>query len=106
MRTLFPETLRRLEYLERWMIYLGIVLVIAALLFPLPKYTGLPVWIPHVITLPLIAARIPCLDIPRLRSIGWSPWLLLLFIVPGANVVLQILLFCMPMREADALTIQ
>ena len=104
MKTLFPETLERLQYFVRWLVYLLTVLVVCAFLLPLPKHVGLPVWMPLVLVLPLIAARFPCLDIPRLRSIGWSPWLLLLFLVPGANLILQILLFCIPPKGVDAQT--
>ena len=102
MKTLFPETLPRLPYFIRWLVYLVVVLVVTALLLPLPKYVGLPAWVPLIIILPLVAARFPCLDIPRLRSMGWSPWLLLLFLVPVANLILQILLFCIPPKGVDA----
>jgi uncharacterized membrane protein YhaH (DUF805 family) len=46
--------------------------------------------------------RFPCADIPRFRSIGWSPWLVLLFIVPIVNFVIQLVLFFMPAKEVDA----
>jgi uncharacterized membrane protein YhaH (DUF805 family) len=102
MKTLFPEKLARLQYFVRWLIYLVTVMVVAALLLPLPKYTGLPVWLPIIVVILLIALRFPCLDIPRMRSIGWSPWLLLLFIIPVVNFVMQLLLFFVPPKGTDA----
>jgi uncharacterized membrane protein YhaH (DUF805 family) len=102
MKMLFPETLARLPYFVRWLAYLFTLLVVNALLLPLHAYVGLPVWAVVIIVLPLMVAKFPCLDIPRLRSIGWSPWLLLVFLVPIANCVLQLLLFCIPPKGMDA----
>jgi uncharacterized membrane protein YhaH (DUF805 family) len=102
MKTLFPEKLERLQYFIRWLIYLVGVLVIAAFILPLPHFLGIPRWLPAVIVILLALLRIPCLDIPRFRSIGWSPWLVLLFLVPLVNFIMQLLLFFMPERRADA----
>ena len=37
--------------------------------------------------------------IKRLRDIGWSPWLVLLFLVPIVNLILGLLLLVMPSKE-------
>jgi uncharacterized membrane protein YhaH (DUF805 family) len=102
MKTLFPQKLKRLEYFVRWLVFLVIVAVVAALLLPLPKYVGVPHWLPFIVVVPLFLLRFPCLDIPRFRSIGWSPWLVLLFLVPVVNFVMQLLLFFMPPKQAVA----
>ena len=103
MKTLFPEKLARLQYFIRWLIYLVTVMVVAALLLPLPKYIGIAAFEPIIIVsvILLITLRFPCLDIPRMRSIGWSPWLVLLFLVPLANLVVQLLLFFVPPKNVD-----
>jgi hypothetical protein len=102
MKALFPEKLERLQYFIRWLIYLVSVAVIAAFLLPLPKFIGVPTWLPLIVIIPLILLRFPCLDIPRFRSMGWSPWLVLLFLVPLVNFIMQLLLFFVPPKQADA----
>jgi hypothetical protein len=101
-RRLFPERIERLDYFLRWLLFLILVPVVAAFLLPLPKYIGIPEWLPFVFVILLFLLRFPCADIPRFRSIGWSPWLVLLFIVPIVNFVIQLVLFFMPAKEVDA----
>jgi hypothetical protein len=81
--------------------FLGVP-VVAACLLPLPKYIGISIWLPIIITVLLIPLRFPCADIPRFRSIGWSPWLALLLLIPFVNFVVQLLLLFTPSKEADA----
>src|SRR6476661_6899291 len=102
METLFPETLTRIQYLVRWLIFAVTFLVVGALLFPLRKALGLPHWLPFIIIVPLLLMRFPCLDIPRLRSIGWSPWLVLLVLVPLVNLIAKLMFFTMPPANTDA----
>ena len=100
VKTLFPEKLERLQYFIRLLIYFVSVAVIAAFLLPLTKIAGIPTWLPLVFIIPLILLKIPCLDIPRFRSIGWSPLLVLLFFIPLVNFVMQLLLFVIPPKQA------
>jgi hypothetical protein len=102
MKTLFPQTLKRLDYALRFVLWFIGVPVIAAFLLPLPKYIGIPEWLPIVIIILLIPLRFPCADIPRFRSFGWSPWLVLLLFIPLVNLYIQLMLFIAPAKETDA----
>ena len=102
MNTLFPKKIERLPYLVRWLIYVAGLAVISAFLFPLWKHGGSLRWLVLIVVIPVGIFRFPFLDIPRLRSMGWSPWLALLFVVPLVNGIMQILLFVLPERRADA----
>jgi len=101
-RILFPEKLQRLDYALRLIMWFIGVPIIAAFLLPVPKYIGIPEWLPFAVIILLIPLRFPFADIPRIRSIGWSPWLVLLFLIPLVNFVVQLLLLFTPPREADA----
>lgn len=87
---LFPTKLRRGQYLVRWLIWLVAFGGSVALLVPLAKPTDLLILGAFVIAL---TYKILALDIPRLKDAGLSPFLLLLLIVPVANLVIVILLF-------------
>ena len=102
MSALFPETLTRLQYLIRFLIWIVIYMVVAALLFPMVKAFGIPAWLPFVIFVPMLLMRFPCLDIPRCRDMGWSPWLLLLLLVPIVNFFMVLSLFIWPGQRDDA----
>jgi uncharacterized membrane protein YhaH (DUF805 family) len=104
METFFPETLNRLQYLVRLLIFVAIFFVVGVLLISIPRALGLdlPHWLPAIVMIPLLLMRIPCLDIPRLRSIGWSPWLVLLVLIPFVNLIFQLALFTMPSEEDAA----
>ncbi|MGH7992376.1 MAG: cytochrome c oxidase assembly factor Coa1 family protein [Limisphaerales bacterium] len=99
MKALFPHTLERLQYFIRLLIYFVSVSVIAAVLLPLANVIGIPAWLPLIVIIPLILLRFPCLDIPRFRSMGWSPWLVLLFFVPLINFIIQLLLLFVPPKQ-------
>jgi uncharacterized membrane protein YhaH (DUF805 family) len=103
IKKLFPEKLKRLQYFIRFLVYFVSVLVVAALLLPLAKFIDVPPWLPLVAIFPLALLRFPCLDIPRFRSMGWSPWHALLFFVPFVNFIMQLLLLFVPPKQADAL---
>jgi uncharacterized membrane protein YhaH (DUF805 family) len=103
MNTLFPEKIERLPYLVRWLLYVAALSISSAILFPLWKHGGVIRWfIVFFVVIPVGLFRFPFLDIPRLRSMGWSPWLALLFVVPLVNCIMQILMFFVPERRADA----
>ena len=102
MNTLFPEKIERLPYLVRWLLYVAALSISSAILFPLWKHGGIVRWfIVIFVVVPVGLFRFPFLDIPRLRSIGWSPWLALLCFVPIINVIMQIELFLVPERKPD-----
>jgi uncharacterized membrane protein YhaH (DUF805 family) len=94
--TFFPIELFRLQYLVRWFIWFVTAGVGAALLAPIPALgpIAMIVWV-----LSALVYRIVALDIPRLRNAGMSPWLLLLFLVPVANLAILILLFVAPPKK-------
>jgi len=102
MNLLFPRTLSRLQYCVLWLLYHLVVILIALFVLPLLKLHNQPNWVILFVIVPTLAARILCLDIPRIHGIGWPPGLLLLHMVPGANLFLQILLFCKKSKEANA----
>jgi|SRR6516162_2741723 uncharacterized membrane protein YhaH (DUF805 family) len=101
MNTVFPETVTRLQYLVRFVIWSGIFLVVSALLFPMVKAFRIPDWLPFLIVVPLFFMRFPCLDIPRCRDMGWSPWRLLLVLVPIVGLFIVLSLFVWPGRRDD-----
>lgn len=95
-RILFPDKVQRLDYAARLIIWFIGVPVISAFLLPIPNFVAIPKWLPFVVIIALVPLRFPCADIPRFRSIGWSPWLVLLFPVPLLGLVVQLLLLFMP----------
>jgi hypothetical protein len=97
---LFPARLYRKQYLIRWLVVLAnalfIVFVFSLLLSLIPAIS--PILVALFGGLALVY-KIVGLDIPRLKNAGLSPWLLLLFLVPLANLVMQILLFFAPPKK-------
>jgi len=100
MGTLFPSTLARVPYFIRWLCFVAVVAIIAALLFSI-FHRGAWLAVPIIVILACAALKIGLLDIPRVRNIGWSPWVLLLFLVPVANTIMQILLFAVPPKKTE-----
>ncbi|PTY07070.1 hypothetical protein DB347_09525 [Opitutaceae bacterium EW11] len=100
---MFPKEIRRVQYLVRLLILIVSVGVIAALTVPLLHLSDEPspllYLLPVIVFLVVVPIRLAALDIPRIRSIGWSPWLLLLFLIPGINAIMQILLLVMPPKS-------
>jgi len=97
MNTPFPHIQNRLQYLVRLLIFSGVLSGIAyalGLFVRVPRTT--PIWIPFLIIGVLFVLRFVYLDIPRFRSMRWSPWLVVLFFIPVANLVIQILLLVVP----------
>jgi hypothetical protein len=96
---IFPYELARVQYLTRAVIVMFIVGVAGALLAPIPIVGRL-----SIILLAVGAAvyKIACLDVPRIRNAGRSPWYLLLWVVPPINVLLMLYLFLAPpARDED-----
>lgn len=106
MTILMPRELTRSQYFVRWLIFLlaafivfgsGLVLMIPLRGHPAAFHRVLmPMAVVEVVS--LFAIRICCIDIPRIRNIGWSPWLLLLIFVPLLNLLLQLMLFFTPSK--------
>jgi len=94
-----PAKLNRKQYAIRWLLWAVALLVSGLLLATLfagsRSMTGV-VW---VWALSSAIYKIMGLDIPRLKSAGMSPWLLLLFLVPFVNLVLVVLLFVVPPKN-------
>jgi hypothetical protein len=98
MSALFPATLARTPYFVRWLFFVVVVGIIAALLFSICR-RGALLAVPIITILICVVIKVGMLDIPRVRSIGWSPWVLIVFLVPLANTIMQILLFAVPPKE-------
>lgn len=94
---LFPTKLRRRQYLVRWLLWLVALGLAVALLAPMLAAPESVFWTVFVVAL---LFKVLALDIPRLKDAGMSPFLLLLFLVPGANLVMVILLFFAPSATA------
>jgi len=93
----FPQLLSRKSYFIRWTLCFVITMVIfvlcAAETFP-----------KEVVQAWVVAAGLYSLfglHIPRLKDAGLSLWLLLLFLIPPAGFVLQIIMFVKPPRRAQ-----
>jgi hypothetical protein len=95
---MFPKKLDRIPYLIRWIIWIALLGILFALVLPLIDFHGgsyqWAFWL--VLTL-VVVLRVLCLDIPRMKSIGWNPWILLLFPLTGG--IGQLLLFFMPAKK-------
>ena len=96
MKTLFPQTVNRLEYLVRLLIFLGAAIFLG--LSARPFQHQIPVWFTVISVAILFIIRFMCLDIPRCRSMQWSPWLVLLLLIPIVNLVMQLLLLIIPAK--------
>ena len=100
MATAFlPSTLTRKQYVIRWLVLFGVVVV--AMLAFVAAPTGKPVEIASVIfgvvVLLAFLYNIFGLSIPRLRNARISLWALLLLVIPGGPLWMFIL--CAAARE-------
>jgi len=93
---LMPARLNRKQYAIRWLLWLATLATMGALLELLPD---LQPGIFALLVFPALVYKIFGLDIPRIKNAGMSPWLLLLFLVPLANLVMLVLLFVSPPKE-------
>lgn len=104
MNNIFPRRLNRVRY-ACYLICLVLLIGVFAAIFPLPITNGETSTVSNlisVLSLILISLKIFLMDIPRIRSIGWSPWLALLMVIPGLNAVVQILLLALPANSFDS----
>ena len=91
------ESLGRLQYLVRWVAFVAVLCAVWALRW----YVGIPDWLALTVGIVLFGFKFIRLDVPRLRSIGWSPWLVFLNVVPILNALFQLLLFGLPEKHAS-----
>lgn len=92
MKSAFPHTLDRLPYLYRWLALSGAVSAIFYIIFIITARTELE----SLVLIPTVGwfiIKMLFLDTSRLRSIGWSPMLCFLSLLPPAALFHQILLF-------------
>jgi hypothetical protein len=94
MPTAFPEKLDRLPYLYRWLVLSGTAAVLFYLIFLITLHTSMEplVLIPSV---GWFVVKMLLLDPSRMRSIGWSPKISFLSLLPPVAIFLQLLLFSM-----------
>lgn len=99
VKLLFPEKLNRLPYLFRIVIFLIIARLAWYLFSTLQHFVAVPTKCYLIIFFAIYLLQFPCLAIPRLRSMGWSPWCALLLLVPLVNFVIALLLLFIPPKE-------
>ncbi len=92
-----PDTLVRLPYLIRWLLYILAVGLVAAATVPFVREEQLPFLLVVLVPVALVY-RVVWLDLPRARSIPWNPWILLLALIPGVAFIIQLLLFFVPAK--------
>jgi uncharacterized membrane protein YhaH (DUF805 family) len=102
MKILFPHTLNRLEYFVRLLIFVVPVICASKIIGMYIKPSQIPIWVVLINISILAAIRFICLDIPRCRSMKWSPWLVLLLLVPIVKYVIQLFMIFTPSKQADA----
>jgi hypothetical protein len=93
---MMPARLNRKQYAIRWLAWVVALVTIGAL------FELAPALQPGVFIIWVFAAmiyKIIGMDIPRIKNAGMSPWLLLLFLVPLANLVMLVLLFAAPPKK-------
>ena len=112
---LFPQTLDRVPYLIRSLVFVVALAVVygilAAVSVPLLPHDdaspGVFVFligaVAFLIGLGAVVYGVVGLTIPRIRSCGWNPWLALLLLVPGVNTIFSLLLLFMPPVESSRL---
>src|SRR5262245_38061436 len=101
MRVFFPRELARLQYLLRLALWIGLFFAAMTVIDHLDKAGGHDYGrLGLAFIFGWVAIKLLCLDVPRLRNIGWTPWALLFFFVPICNAFLQLFLFTRPAEEA------
>lgn len=88
----YPRTLDRLPYLVCTLGWLFVVRFLALHIAALLK-ADTPAWLLIAALILSILVKFIFLDLPRLRSIGWSQWYILLRLVPIANIAFEFCLF-------------
>ena len=94
----FPARLNRKQFVVRWLLWLvGLVGTVVLLFFitAIQPVASLIVILGGLLYLIVGVAR------PRLKSAGLTPWWLLLWLVPVANIAISVLLFIAPPEKTD-----
>ncbi|CAN5798593.1 hypothetical protein BH09VER1_BH09VER1_48530 [soil metagenome] len=112
---LFPQTLARVPYLIRGLVFSVVLAIIFGVLtgamvpFMPTEDSGpgavfiLLIILEVLIGIAAIVYAIMALTIPRIRSCGWSPWLALILLIPGIGGIFSLVLLFMPPAEGSAL---
>lgn len=93
---MFPTQLRRLQFLARWLLWTAAIACVAFALEFMPALQpgAFVVWVVLAMVYGVVG-----LYIPRMKNAGMSPLLLLLLLVPLANLVIVGLLFLAPPKK-------
>lgn len=98
---LFPKKLKRLNFFLRSIIVLFCLVAIMNFLIFSEQYqiNNAYLIITALLFLLVIFYNIIYISIPRLRDMGWNPWLYLLVIVPGVHIIFFIIMLLWPSIE-------
>jgi hypothetical protein len=102
MKESFPHKLNRLDYFVGLLLFFVPVICVTKILDIYIKPSQISIWVPLINMSILAAIRFTFLDIPRCRSLKWSPWLVVLLLIPIVKYVIQLLLIFTPAKHADA----
>ena len=91
--SLFPNKIDRLQYFISFINLLAITFIFFLLGDYIFKNNMLQVKITIIFA---ILCKTFCMDVPRMRSVGLSPWGLVILLIPIANIVMQFSLFLAP----------
>lgn len=108
MSRIFPRQLDRVQYFCYTLCLIVLVGVFSGIFSPLIANYGyqqdigstqsliasIVISIVNILTVGILCFKIFLLDLSRIRSIGWSPWMILL--MPIVFPLMQILLFVLP----------
>lgn len=94
----FPEKLDRLQCLYRWLALFGVTAALFYLVLLVAMHTRMEALV-LVPSAGWFIVKILFLDTSRLRSIGWSPMLSFLSLLPPVAVFLQLLLFLLSPKQ-------
>lgn len=98
LEIIFPISCGRVEYVARSIVFSIVITVPAMGLIFLEEaygWTWASVLLILLLLLQLVLVLLGC-AIPRLRDLGWSPWMVLLSFIPGVNIFLSLALLFAP----------
>ena len=98
---IIPRKLGRLGYIGYLLGLIVVTGILVAIVLPVIPSNGDDSASNLLLVLSLIlgSLKIFLMDIPRLRSIGWSPWVVIIMLVPFLNGIMQILLLVLPQES-------
>jgi hypothetical protein len=92
-----PASLNRMQYVVRWLIWAVSLITIGLIGISFSKNSEILFLGPIVVG---VVYKIVCMDMPRLRNAGLSPWLLFLMVIPIVNLFFLAVLFFAPPEAA------